>query len=1009
MPLNPLIGRTSALDISLLGFSDFGSRHETNTGFGKIRRVADSDFFSMHTDAAFSTYEDELQTLVAVEQTVAPYGPSLIDLYFRNVHPSFPILQKHTFMDRHRCGDRQFHSGLLAGMYLLALRWWHRDPVLSQHPKPSVYRLEELAARSLSMAMQHPKLSALQAGLLLLQRRQSTDWGLTVQLVALAQDLGLHIDCTNWDIPIWERRLRKRLAWALYMQDKWTALVHGRPSHIQAADWAVSTLTLDDFNEEFENADQQVVADEESEEEEKSRVIFIQMIELTSIMAEVIDVFYTQRANAEFEKGGRNATRLILERAKPVQLKLKEWFSKLPAVARMDAYTPGKLSSNGYLHLAYFATEISIHRRIVQSLQPSSTDPYVLYICRSAAKTRLISAMDFVNRLKPEHLDSFWYFASATNFALINTFGNLLRATAPGEEEAGFYSCRLKEYRWALGASCRRAEWLEGAVRMLDATDNLVDGLGHRQQNVQHTINEEMEGDGEGDLRKVPVSDDLDGLARNGTEWLGVPQRVMSRYTEKLRRSAIVVGQRCARWRIMVGLNKNAPPLLRTVGGKPHATAEDHEQKDEQRAPDSSDDDNDSDNDTSGLGKLPSRKPTRLRVPGTNRNTNKPVIPAKREAESGDELDNLIFSQPSSSQSKRPLKTFGKKSFTARNKVARQQEKTASSFQPSTVQPQPEPPKKKAGFRTLPAPEPSSSQAEAPSVASAPTFRHHANAAADSTDISGQSQPIALESSQLSPPPSSPISSICDFDLEQTDKSPRCPICGEKIEQEFWDKFQDEICHRRMNLRLQERFCQAHKARTADDVWQDRGYPSINWSALQSRLRAHHAHIHAILDGNYESPYYKQHAKLVSQSKGRSAGSAAASGRFTGLRAGYYGTKGEKIMAENIVQTFSDELRALSKTEPLMASSGASGGVSGYVHAILVPEMALGLIMEDMNCDREKARVVLADSADIGEMFNAEEDEKVQHVEIDLLDTSGTNDDDEVATTQKPRKGFRLV
>ncbi|KAG9964606.1 hypothetical protein KCU61_g2628, partial [Aureobasidium melanogenum] len=460
----------------------------------------------------------------------------------------------------------------------------------------------------------------------------------------------------------------------------------------------------------------------------------------------------------------------------------------------------------------------------------------------------------------------------------------------------------------------------------------------------------------------------------------------------------------------MVGLNKNAPPLLRTVGGKPHATAEDHEQEHDKRAPDSSDDDNDSDNDTSGLGGLPSRKPTRLRVPGTNRNTNKPVVPAKREAESGDELDNPIFSQPSSSsQSKRPLKTFGKKSFTARNKVARQQEKTASSFQPATVQPKPEPPKKKAGFRTLPAPEPSSSQAEAPSVASAPTSRHHANVAADSTDISGQSQPITLESSQLSPPPSSPISSICDFDLEQTDTSPRCPICGEKIEQEFWDKFQDEICHRRMNLRLQERFCQAHKARTADDVWQDRGYPSINWSALQSRLRAHHAHIHAILDGDYESPYYKQHAKLVSQSKGRSAGSAAASGRFTGLRAGYYGTKGEKIMAENIVETFSDELRALSKTEPLMASSGASGGVSGYVHAILVPEMALGLIIEDMNCDRERARVVLADSADIGEMFNAEEDEKVQHVEVDLLDTSGTNDDDEVVHTQKPRKELRLV
>lgn len=47
-----------------------------------------------------------------------------------------------------------------------------------------------------------------------------------------------------------------------------------------------------------------------------------------------------------------------------------------------------------------------------------------------------------------------------------------------------------------MGASCRRAEWLEGAVRMLDATDNLVDGLGDRQRNTQqHTINEEMDED----------------------------------------------------------------------------------------------------------------------------------------------------------------------------------------------------------------------------------------------------------------------------------------------------------------------------------------------------------------------------------------------------------------------------------------------------------------------------------------------------------------------------------
>lgn len=342
------IGRTTALDSALLGLSAYGDRNEFTLGFGHIRKVTNDDYFTMHSDAAFSTYEDELQSLMAVEQAVAPYGPALIDIYFRNVHPSFPIIQKHTFLNRHRNGDRQFNSALLAGMYLLALRWWPQDPILSQHPKPSAYRLEDLAGRSLSVAMQRPKLSVLQAGLLLLQRRHATDWGLTVQLVALAQDLGLHLDCSNWSIPLWERRLRRRLAWALYMQDKWAALVHGRPSHIQAADWAVKPLTSADFNEEFTNADQELMEDEEADDEEqKSRTIFTQMIELTSIMAEVISVFYTQKAVAEFDRAGRNATGLILQKAKPVQLKLKNWFARLPSVARMDTYTTGKLSSNG--------------------------------------------------------------------------------------------------------------------------------------------------------------------------------------------------------------------------------------------------------------------------------------------------------------------------------------------------------------------------------------------------------------------------------------------------------------------------------------------------------------------------------------------------------------------------------------------------------------------------------------------------------------------------------------
>lgn len=131
----------------------------------------------------------------------------------------------------------------------------------------------------------------------------------------------------------------------------------------------------------------------------------------------------------------------------------------------------------GYLHLAYYATEITLHRCIIRSLNVPGVEVYLSYVCRSAAKTRLISAMDFTNRLRPEHLASFWYFPSAVNFALIGTFGNLLLATAPAQEEADFYRTRLSEYRWTLCVSNRSAGFLHFAIRSLDSTSDLLRNL----------------------------------------------------------------------------------------------------------------------------------------------------------------------------------------------------------------------------------------------------------------------------------------------------------------------------------------------------------------------------------------------------------------------------------------------------------------------------------------------------------------------------------------------------
>ena len=82
--------------------------------------------------------------------------------------------------------------------------------------------------------------------------------------------------------------------------------------------------------------------------------------------------------------------------------------------------------------------------------------------------------MEFVQKLRPEHLQSFWYSASKYNFALVGTFISLLWMTAPDKEEAQTYRTRLDEYRWMLRLSSKSADFLERALGMLATSTGVL-------------------------------------------------------------------------------------------------------------------------------------------------------------------------------------------------------------------------------------------------------------------------------------------------------------------------------------------------------------------------------------------------------------------------------------------------------------------------------------------------------------------------------------------------------
>lgn len=533
------IGPTTDFEPSLIDLSPFDPQDESLLSRGTLRKVSEVDTFLMLPDYTTPGHEHLIEDADAIENIVAPHGPALLELYFRIIHPSLPILQKTVFYEKYNRSYREFSPPILAAVYILAINWWDHSEELIGLPRPDLRELERLARVTLADAMYRPKLSTVQAGLLLSQRPDGDQWAPTAQLVAIGQELGLHLDCTNWKIPHWERGLRKRLAWALYMQDKWGSLVHGRPSHIFASNWAVLPLFPSDFPDvEFDESDS-----DESAEYEKGRLLFTQMITLSQILAEVLDTFYTLQAMAIVTEAGPQGPQLVLQLAKPVQLKLKDWFAALPSCLRMDSSATtisspnsNKLSSTGFLHLAYFATEITLHRRIIRSLGPvapvnedvkPALDPYVLHICRSAAKTRLISAMDFVNRLTTSHLRSFWYFASKTNFALIGTFGSLLWATAPGREEAEWYRRRLAEYRWTLGVSCKGGDGEGGngrltefAMGMLDTSTGLLKALPEKP--ALSRVGSEVENMNNGDQRQRSLVEGYSYSGYGGASGFGI-------------------------------------------------------------------------------------------------------------------------------------------------------------------------------------------------------------------------------------------------------------------------------------------------------------------------------------------------------------------------------------------------------------------------------------------------------------------------------------------------------
>ncbi|KAL4970888.1 Zn(II)2Cys6 transcription factor [Aspergillus stella-maris] len=442
------IGPASYHEPTLLDLKS--SNAPVNEHMGHPRRVNHSSAFITQQDKNSASETQRISDLDQIEASIQPFGPALVKVYFQIVHPLFPILDKGVFLEKYARSYREFAPPLLAAVYLVALDWRLFDRALTKATRvPDTALLEDLATRAMSDDMKRAKLSTLQAGLLLLQR-----------LLALGQTLGIHVDCSDWSVPEWEKSLRRRLAWALYTHDKWGAII----DNSDFGDWDVGPCTPADFPEAPENAEVNV---EGIVDAGLGRAAFMQLIELTKIFSEIVATFCSVSAT---KKGGllsRIGTTGAMSLAKPLVMKLREWHSSLPDNLQLGTTYSHRLSTNGPLHLSHMAAELTIHRALLRTLS-ADTPPALRSTIRTAARARLGSAMKLIQSLQPEHTQSFWGFAAASQVAMIGSFAGLLWATSAEPDEAVEFVDQLERLRWALQMRASAAPFLHEALRMLD-------------------------------------------------------------------------------------------------------------------------------------------------------------------------------------------------------------------------------------------------------------------------------------------------------------------------------------------------------------------------------------------------------------------------------------------------------------------------------------------------------------------------------------------------------------
>ncbi|KAG7899081.1 hypothetical protein KL935_004089 [Ogataea polymorpha] len=354
-----------------------------------------------------------------IQQLFSPHIPKLMVLFLKHVNSYFPVFSRGRFNTFAKQDPKVFPSALFGSLLAVTVDWWHRHPELSLMECPTVDSLVSATRATILSETSNPCYGTLQSCLLLSQKLalENVELDGTQELSSLSvafticQSMGINVECRHWNIPDWEKRVRRRLWWTLFVQEKWFSLSLGRASLISRDAWNVSMVDGSDFAFYPDSWGSQ-------EQHECEVRIFSLVVSVTMVIDDLGEL------NSSLLSSAHDRARGFIQRIETLRNENSDIFN-------LDQLLSGGRSAAA-LVVAALTAKVLIYSTLLRLMETEAGEDQVSRTKVEQECLELtVEVLEILGRLRPHHFESFWYSWSRFNFATIANFFLLLSRLCP--------------------------------------------------------------------------------------------------------------------------------------------------------------------------------------------------------------------------------------------------------------------------------------------------------------------------------------------------------------------------------------------------------------------------------------------------------------------------------------------------------------------------------------------------------------------------------------------------